>query len=1138
MSHSHTKLDADNDSTITIGDFRALSNDTNIKRPSLEHETNDAAEVEMMDIDLPDTARDSKIVDVSPNVRMSNEPPAAADQSSTERNPLTNLNYDVSSNSVRAEHTNDSRDETSTKNVGTPGESKSTTGISTVRDTTSEEEARRGHALQTKESLRETINHESIALSENPVRSNGEKAGSTNAVREKVSPVRASYSIFSDDPFSSTHREPRNTRDSPLSVSPTSSLPTDKQFQRNAIPANIQRSINFSTPPQLSPSLSAAPVDSSLAYETSLLTGSAQSNSLKSPNVPLNPVQGQNPAQQARIQQNQSPEVLGNHDNMKSTTDTTGVWTALHELTPRKPLESSVKQVVGQQAKENSTTVTGPWAVSTFQPINRPIKHAVSTSIPSQQPLGRSVQNSTQPQVPQRTPLPEQKADRITSRIHPSANVFPNLPGVTRPSESQDAPAMAHAGQARMSAKPIVKPKQRRKIPIPRERQSQSSWPNVFTGHPPVKSPGEKGLTSMPTSTNPNHPEPHAISRHRPLKHVDGTTNAVAIATSPSQFHHLQNDPPQTHKEASRDVNPHVAPGSSLGLQSPLGAGKITPISRPVEQTGISKVGGQYPKSVPLPRTAENKTWMQHPSGRPIPPQTQSNSASPRETTSFENAPTLLRNHTPSNIIQPDSQQPDSHQPKPRQGTQLRNQGDKTAPSFQEKPAQSAPPVRVLDPWWQSVATRYNISVFQPTPEVGSTQSASAVESRKPYAGNSWSSVQQAPSPIQETSIVEKSSHQANPSTILRYPEPLTPASPQQGPSIGSPPRDVSFHTPNYTTTHDQSQNLPPRSSAIQANQSPRSVVINSSVSRVSPHASPQSTFDSRNNESSLRTDTTQMQPQHTASQVHYPGGYKAPRAIQQPLNLQTNQNNGRSNDRFQHWPRIAPAAQAPSSSRSTSDADRSHSQEMQTSNRQQQQPLKKPTISSLIHPSNIQTNLPYGQSTQPPTMQSTPPFSPAIQSPATTLRNDVQAFIKSETSSTTATTPSIPPSQANIPRNAPKLDFYLQQKNRSINTVHAVSHTDFQSFTSSSFFSYFAHFSGVPLDELESVVFRCMFGEYQRFALRKDGGEAEWKKVRKRIWRVWEGELREAGLKGNAESDEDEVWEVNILIGDGSLHG
>jgi len=64
------------------------------------------------------------------------------------------------------------------------------------------------------------------------------------------------------------------------------------------------------------------------------------------------------------------------------------------------------------------------------------------------------------------------------------------------------------------------------------------------------------------------------------------------------------------------------------------------------------------------------------------------------------------------------------------------------------------------------------------------------------------------------------------------------------------------------------------------------------------------------------------------------------------------------------------------------------------------------------------------------------------------------------------------------------------------------------------------------------------MFGEYQRFALRKDGGDAEWKKVRRRIWRVWEGELREAGLKGNAESDEEEVWEVNILIGDGSLKG
>ncbi|PQE15045.1 hypothetical protein CJF31_00007108 [Rutstroemia sp. NJR-2017a BVV2] len=1134
MSHSHTELDADNDSTITIGDFGALSNETNIKPSSLEHETDDAAEVEMMDIDLPETVRDSKIVHISPNVRISDKPPAAPDQSSTERNQLTKSNYNVSSNNVRAENTIGSRDKPSTEAVGTPGKSTSTTGISTARDTASEEEVRRGHALQPQGSLRETINHESIALSENPVRSNGEEAGSINAVREKVSPVRASYSIFSDDPFSSTHRERRNTRDSPLSISPTSSLPTDNQFQRNAIPANIQRSIDLSTPPQLSPSISAAPVDSGRAYETSLLMESAQNNSLKSPNVPPNPVQGQDPAQQTSNQHNQSPEVLGNHDNMKSTTDTTGVWTALHEPTPRKPLDSPMKRVVGQQANDNSTTVTVPWAVSTFQPINRPIKHAIPTSAPSQQPLGRSVPDSIQPRVPQRTPLPEQKADRITSRIHPSANVFPNLPGVTRPSESQESPAMAHAGQARMSAKPIVKPKQRRKIQIQRERQSQSSWPNVFAGHYAVKSPGEKGPTSMPTYTNPNHPDPHTFSRHRPLKDLGGTTNAVAIATSPSQFHHLRNDPPQIHntKETARDVNSYVAPGSSSGLQSPLGAGNSTPISRPVEQTGISKVGSQNSNSVPLPGTVKNKGWMQPSLGRQIPPQLLSDLASLRETTSSEKVPTLLHNHTPSNNIQPDSQQP-----RPSQGTQSRNQGDNNVASFQEKSTPSAPIIRTLDPWWQSVATRYNISVVQLPPEVGSTHSASAVESRKPYSGNSWSSIP-APSPIQETSIVEKSSHQANPSTILRFPEPLTPASPQQGPSIGSPSHEVAFHTPNYTTTHDQSQNLAQRHSAIQANQSPRSGAIGSSVSRANPHAPVQANFDSRNNEPSLRTDTTQMQTQQTASNVHYPGGYKAPRAIQQPLNLQTNQNNGRSNDRFQNWPRIAPAAQVPSSSRSTSDTDRMHSQDIQTLNRQQQQPPKKPTISSLIHPSNIQTNLPYGQSPRASTMQSTPPFSPAVQSPAPNFRHDMTAFIKSESSSTATTTPSIPPSQTNISRTAPKLDFYLQQKNRSINTVHAVSHTDFQSFTSSSFFSYFAHFSGVPLDELESVVFRCMFGEYQRFALRKDRGEAEWKKVRKRIWRVWEGELREAGLKGNAESDEDEVWEVNILIGDGSLHG
>jgi len=1136
ISHSHTEIDADNDSTMTIEDFAAVSNESNTETRSLEHETNDAAEVEMMDIDSPETAGDSEIVHISPNVHIWNKPPAASDQSPTGRNQHTKLNYDISSDNARAENTIGSRNKPGTEAAGTPVKSTSTTGISTPRDTASGEDALRGHTLHPKESLREATDHESIALGENSVRSNGKEAGTANAVREKVAPVRTSYSIFSDDPFSSTLRERRNTRDSPLSISPTSSLPTDNQFHRNTIPGKIQSSIDLTIPPLLSPPISAAPVDSGLTRETSLPVGPTQNNPLKSPDVPPKSIQGQEQPQKAPNQHNRSPEVLGNHDNAKSTTDTTGVWTPLHEHTPRKPLDPPTKRVVRQHAKNNSTTVTVPWAVSTFQPINRPIKHAVPTSTPSQQPLARSVPDSTQPRVPQRTPLPEQKSDRITSRIHPSPNVFPNLPGVTRPSESQETPALAHGGQASTSAKPIVKPKQRRKVQTQREPQSQSPWPHAVAGHYPVKSPGQKGLTSIPTSANPNHPDPHPVSRHGPPKDLGSTTNAAAIATSPSQFPHLRNDLPQTQstKETPREVNPYTTSGSSLGLQSPLKAGKSTPIGHTVEQTGISKVGSQNSNSVLLPRTLDNKSWMQHPSGRQIPPQLQPNSASPRETTSSGKIPTLLHNYTPSNNFQSDSQQS-----KPSQGTQSRNQaGDKNIPSFQEKPTPSAPLLRPSDPWWQSVATRYNISVVHLPPEVGPTQSASVVESRKPYSGNSWSSVP-APSPSREPSIVEKASHQANASTILRFPEPLTPASPQQGPLIGSPSREVAFNTPNYAIIHDQSQNLAPRHTAIQANQSPRSGAISSSVSRVSPHTSVLSSFDSRNNEPSLRGDTTHTQPQQTASHVHYPGDYKVPRAFEQSLNLPTNQDNGRSNDRFQNWPRIAPVAQIPISSRSTSDTDRNHSQVIQGLNRQQQQqPPKKPTISSLIHPSNIQTNLPYGQSAQPSTMQSTPPFSPAIQSPTPAFRHDIHTFIKSESSSTATATPNIPPSQANISRTSPKLDFYLQQKNRSINTVHAVSHTDFQSFSSSSFFSYFAHFSGVPLEELESVVFRCMFGEYQRFALRKDGGDAEWKKVRRRIWRVWEGELREAGLKGNADSDEEEVWEVNILIGDGSLKG
>jgi hypothetical protein len=1094
-----------------------------MKNCSLEHETNNAAEVEMMDIDLPETARDSEIVHISPNVNISDKPPVASDQSPTGRNQHTKLKYVISSNNARAENTIGSQIKPGTEAAGTSIKSTSTTGISAPRDTASEEEALRGHTLHPKE---EPIDHGSIFLGECPARSNGEEAGPKNAVKENISSVRASCSIFSDDPFSSTYRERRSTRDSPLSISPTSSLPADNQFHRKVIPDNIQSSVHLITPPPLSSSIGAAPVDSGLVCETSLPVVHAQNNPLKSSDVPPKSIQGQEPAQQALNHHNRSSEVVGNHDNTKGTTDTTRVWTPLHEPTPRKPLDPPPKRVVRQHAKDNSTAFTVPWAVSTFQPINRPVKHAVPTSTPSQHPLGRSVSNSAQPRVPQRTPLPEQKSDRITSKNHPSANVFPNLPGITRPSETQETPALAHVGQKSTSAKPIVKPKPRRKIQTQREPQSQLSWPHAaFAGHYPVKSPGHKGLASMPTSASPNHLDPHPVSRHRPPKDLSGTTNAAGMATSPSQFSHLRNDPPQTHstKETSLEFNPYMTSGSSLGVQSPLGAGKSTSMGRTVEQTGVPKVGSQNSNSVPLSRTLDNKGWMQHPSGRQVSPQLQPNSATPQGTTSSEKVPTLLHNYT--------NFQPDIQQPKPSQGIQSRTEvQNQIIPSFQEKPTPSAPLLKPSDPWWQSVATRYNINVH----EVGPAQSVSVVEPRKPYSGNSWSSVP-APPPSQE----QKASHQANPSTILRFPEPLTPASPPQGPSIGSPSREVAFHTPNYTTTHDQSQNLAPRHSVIQANQSPRSGANSSSVSRVSSHIAVQSSFDSRINEPSLRSDTTYTQPQQAALHNHYPGDYKVPRVFEQPLSLHTNQDNGRSNDRFQNWPKIAPVAQTPTTSRSTSDADRNNSQDVQGLNRQQQQaPPKKPTISSLIHPSNIQTNLPYGQSVQPSTMQSTPPFSPAIQSPASAFRHDMHTFMKSESSSTATTTPNLAPSQTNISRASPKLDFYLQQKNRSINTVHAVSHTDFQSFSSSSFFSYFAHFSGVPLEELESVVFRCMFGEYQRFALRKDGGDAEWKKVRKRIWRVWEGELREAGLKGNAESDEDEVWEVNILIGDGSLKG
>ncbi|KAI9640064.1 hypothetical protein NHQ30_011628 [Ciborinia camelliae] len=110
------------------------------------------------------------------------------------------------------------------------------------------------------------------------------------------------------------------------------------------------------------------------------------------------------------------------------------------------------------------------------------------------------------------------------------------------------------------------------------------------------------------------------------------------------------------------------------------------------------------------------------------------------------------------------------------------------------------------------------------------------------------------------------------------------------------------------------------------------------------------------------------------------------------------------------------------------------------------------------------------------------------------------------------------------------KLDFYLQRSNSTIETTSSFSYHYMEALSLSNLFSLFSQRSGVPMEKLDELTFRCMFGEYQQFVVGKNMGDGEWKRVRKRIWRNWDREVRAA--KQNGEDDEEEFWEVNILIG------
>ncbi|KAA8570036.1 hypothetical protein EYC84_002373 [Monilinia fructicola] len=111
-----------------------------------------------------------------------------------------------------------------------------------------------------------------------------------------------------------------------------------------------------------------------------------------------------------------------------------------------------------------------------------------------------------------------------------------------------------------------------------------------------------------------------------------------------------------------------------------------------------------------------------------------------------------------------------------------------------------------------------------------------------------------------------------------------------------------------------------------------------------------------------------------------------------------------------------------------------------------------------------------------------------------------------------------------------PKLDFYLQRSTSTIDTTNSFSYQYMEALSLSNLFSFFSQHSGVPLEKLDEITFRCMFGEYQQFVIGKSMGDGEWKRARKRIWRNWDREVR--AVKQHGGDDDEEFWEVNILIG------
>ncbi|KAF7903088.1 hypothetical protein BELL_0514g00060 [Botrytis elliptica] len=180
--------------------------------------------------------------------------------------------------------------------------------------------------------------------------------------------------------------------------------------------------------------------------------------------------------------------------------------------------------------------------------------------------------------------------------------------------------------------------------------------------------------------------------------------------------------------------------------------------------------------------------------------------------------------------------------------------------------------------------------------------------------------------------------------------------------------------------------------------------------------------------------------------------------------------------------------------------------------------PLRQQASAIVPTPKYNSTSHHYHPATYPP-QQQTPIVNPTPKiDTASQYSNPTQSL------ATPQQTPTTPQGAG------PKLDFYLQRSSSLIDTSISFSYQYMESLSLSNLFAFFSQRSGIPLERLDDLTFRCMFGEYQQFVIGKNMGDGEWKRARKRIWRNWDRDVKSA--KQNGDDEDEEFWEVNILIG------